>query len=202
MGSFSPRILLDFQIDAKRPITHVRGTLLVSSLLSLRKRGHFEAYARALPRDVRDQVLEAIGPTWVPVEMVLAHYRACDALGLSAVEVKAMGASVADSIQGTFLHSVLRTIRDGTTPLVLLGKFDRLFERTFQGGGGIHVVLTGPKDARVTLRGIPMAEIPYFREAYVGVFEAGVAIFARRAYGRVSNLVGPNLELKFDLSWV
>ncbi len=202
MNSFMPRMLIELHVDAKRPITHLRGTLIVSSQLALRKRGHFEAYARALPSEVRDQVLEAMGPTWVPVDVAMAHYRTCEGLGLMAEEVKALGASVADSIQGTFLQSVVRTIRDGATPLVLLGKFDRLFERTFQGGGGVVVLLTGPKDARVTLRGLPMSEIPCFRDAYVGVFEAGIGIFARRAHARVNHLVGPNLELKFDLSWV
>ncbi len=179
----------------------MRGTLLVSSILSLKKRGHFEAYQALLSSKRKAEVLDTIGPIWIPVDVAMAHYRACDGLGLDATEIRAMGASVAESIQGSFLHSVLRTVREGgVTPLVVLGKLDRLFDRTFQGGGGAQVLQTGPKDARATLRGLPMAEMAYFRSAYVGVFETGLGLFARKLYARVTHLP-LTLDLSFDLSW-
>jgi len=124
------------------------------------------------------EVLDTIGPTWSPVDVAIAHYRAGDELGLDATEIRAMGASVAESIQGSFLLSVLRTVREGgVTPLVVLGKLDRLFDRTFQGGGRCAGVADRPEGRfQAAVRGLPMAEMAYFRNAYVGVFETGLLL--------------------------
>jgi hypothetical protein len=63
------------------------------------------------------------------------------------------------------------------------------------------LLLLGPKDARVTLRGLPMAEFAYFRQACLGVFEVGVRMFSRRVYARVHHLP-MTMDLSFELSWV
>src|SRR6478609_3254903 len=71
-------------------LTHVRGTLLASSIQSLRSRGLFERYSAMLSHNYRDRVLNSVAGEWLDTEIALAHYSACDALGLSVEEQIAM----------------------------------------------------------------------------------------------------------------
>ena len=65
----------------------MRGTVIVSSLLGLRDGGHFDAYLPKLTPLHRDAIPQVVAGEWVPIELAMAHYRACDALGLPVVKL-------------------------------------------------------------------------------------------------------------------
>jgi hypothetical protein len=163
--------------------THIRTTLLVSSLQSLRKRGSFADYMELLPPEHHAAVSSMIAGQWVPIEVGLAHYQACQGLAISRPEVVAIGRAVGDSIHGTFLATMVRMAGQvGVTPWTGLSFVERLFRRLFKGGGGSSVIKQGPKDALVVFAGMPVARVPYYRVAMTGVFEAGLDLFCRKSY--------------------
>jgi hypothetical protein len=163
--------------------SRIRTTLLVSSLQSMRKRGSYDDYLRVLPREHRETIGLLIAGQWVAMEVGLAHYEACQALGISRPEVVAIGREVGDKLHGTFLAAMVRMA--GTTagtPWPAMSFIPKLYDRVFAGGGGVTVVKTGPKDARVTFVGCPVSRVPYYRLAATGVFEVGLELFCRKAY--------------------
>jgi hypothetical protein len=70
--------------------TAFRSTWVVSSLESLRSGGHWDRYLEKLV-DHHGEVLSCVAGVWLPIGVARAHYRACDALGLSSEEVTALG---------------------------------------------------------------------------------------------------------------
>ncbi len=154
--------------------THVRSTLLQSSIKLMRATGHFDRYLTLLPPEVRDDIVMTLAPTWLPIDLAIAHYRACDALGLDEEERARIAEAVGDWIQGTFLSTLVRGAQAvGITPWTLLSHFDRLWSRLFC-GGSVQVTRVGPKDARIELGGIPeLAQLGYFRTGISGVVRAG-----------------------------
>jgi hypothetical protein len=161
--------------------THVRSTLLQSSLNFLRERGHFERYLKLVDAEHRETIIASLAPIWLPIEVGIAHYRACDALQLPPDELVAIGESVGDRIQGTFMKTLVQSARlAGVTPWVLFKRFDRMWGRLFQ-GGSIEVLKIGPKDLTVEIRGARISQFGYFRTGFTGVVRAGFKIVGVRA---------------------
>jgi hypothetical protein len=156
-----------------RAARSIRSTVLQSSLASLRARGHFAAWNAVMDPLHRTAVVESLAPSWMPIEIAVAHYQACEAIGLPLSEQVAMGEAVGDRIQGTFLATLMKSARaSGLSPLILFKQFDRLFGRLFE-GGSIQLTQTGPKDLEVEIAGLPLSRFPYFRTAFTGVTRAG-----------------------------
>jgi hypothetical protein len=168
--------------------TEVRSTLIGSSVQSLRARGLFERYTSYLSAEHRAAILESVAGHWLPIAVGVAHYTACDRLGLSVADQFEMGASVSHMVHGTFLGAVVRLARNaGVTPWTLLPNGNRLYGRLLRGGGGTQVSRLGPKEASVEMVGIPMLAIPYYRNAVRGIYHAAVALFCRQAYVQEPN---------------
>jgi hypothetical protein len=161
--------------------THCRSTLLVASMQTLRRHGHYDRYATFLPPDHLHSVAAAGAGLWLPIERGIVHYRACDQLALPIDEQLVMGGEVVRELQRTFIGTVLRAAGSGVgvTPLAGLEKFASVYSRSIKGGGA-RVVRLGPKDVRVEFVGLPFAAIRYFRIAYRGFIQAGCEFFARR----------------------
>ena len=161
----------------------VRSTLIASSLRSVRTHGFFDRYVAALDKQWSDAILHAVAGVWLPIEAGVAHYRACDALGLSSNEQFAIGREVGDRVHGTFLSAMVRAARTaGVTPWNALAYSGKLYERLFDGGGGVCVTKIGPKEARAELVQTPVIGIPYFRNGFRGLYTVGVELFCTKAY--------------------
>ncbi len=147
--------------DAIGELSHVRGTLLASSMQSLRSRGLFERYSALLSDSYRDRVLNSVAGEWLTTEIALAHYRACDALRLSVEDQIGMGRDVSRRTHETFLGLLVKMARGvGVTPWVVFPKINSLYMRIFR-GGGIQITRLSPKDARVQTLGLsPLAITP------------------------------------------
>jgi hypothetical protein len=132
-------------------------------------RGLLQRYAAFLSPEHRTRLDESLAPEWLPLELGLAHYAACDSLSLSPSELQEIGEDVGIRLQGTFIGTLTRSARNvGLTPWVPLAQFARLKERLMQ-GGAVMVTKTGPKDATVELHQIELFKHTYFRVAYAGV---------------------------------
>ena len=150
----------------------IRTTLIVSSLQSLRRRGLIDPYLAHLPAEHHAAVQSMIAGQWTPMSLGMAHYTACEALRLPPEEVNLIGREVGSRIEGTFLATMVSMAgKVGATPWTALAQTGHLYARLFAGGGGIRVSRVGPKDARATMAGVEVAQVPYFRGAMAGVFE-------------------------------
>ena len=182
-SSFREEILIPFPatLAAEPSTTHCRGMLLSASFNAIKSHGHLERYLVALPTQYATPITTAIASEWIPVEVVLAHYRACEALLLSVEETLNLGSAVVMSLQRTFIGGVLKkaAVEAGVSPLFGLQKFASVYYRTMEGGGG-RIVRIGPKDVRMEFVGQPLASVPYFRVSFRGFIQAGCAFFARR----------------------
>ena len=114
-----PEVIVPFALPREKlPLaTQVRSTLVASSLRSVRGHGFYDRYVALLDPGWRDAVLHAVAGVWLPLAAGVAHYKACDALGVSPAEQMEIGREVGDRIQGTFLASMVRVAKGaGVTP--------------------------------------------------------------------------------------
>lgn len=189
--------------DPIRPATHVRSTLIQSSLATLKTLGHYERYLQLVEPAQRDEIVEAIAPSWLPIHAGMAHYRACDALGLSGPELLTIGEKVGDRMQGAFMETLTRAARSmGVTPWVLLKRFDVLWGRLLQ-GGSIQLTKEGPKDLTIEVRAARLPQFEYFRTAFCGVVRAGFKyVGVRTAYVRIASWDEAKERFVMRAAWV
>lgn len=162
--------------------THVRSTLLLASMQSLRARGHFDAYLAELTEEQREQAIALTAGSWLPVQSALVHYLACDRVDMSRDERLEIGAEVARRIQQSPLHVLVRLSREaGASPWSVLGYAEKLRTQSWQ-GGGVQVLKTGPKDMRLVWQLQPCARSKHFRAGFVGIVKGLFEMFCRRAY--------------------
>jgi hypothetical protein len=199
-----PEIVVPLSVPRERiqPITQFRSTLLTSSLKSIQDRSLGDRYLAALPAHHHDAVRACIAGVWLPIELGLAHYEACDALGLSTQEQLAIGREVGLKIQGTFLGTMIKLAKGaGVTPWLCLGQYQRLWDRLMI-GGGVLVTKHGPKEARVEFPNMVFTRIPYFRTAFRGVNAASCELFCTRAYVEEIKKLCSHVSLGYRISWV
>src|SRR5271165_4823087 len=73
------------------PVTSFRSTWLVSSVAAVRSRGLFERYLEGLPLRYHEVISGSVAGVWLPVEVAVAHYEACETLKLPPEEQLAIG---------------------------------------------------------------------------------------------------------------
>ena len=184
-------------------VTHLRSTLLQSSLHALRERGHFDAWAAAIDPIHRANILEAVGPAWLPLEVGIAHYQACDALALPQQELLQIGQAVGSRVRATFLNTVTKTMNQtGVSLWTFVPQFGRLWGRLFMGGSAM-IAKAGPKDVQLDLRGLSLTRFAYFRHAFSGLVRAALLVLgARTAYINVVRFQQSTHEFVLQAAWV
>ncbi|HKO49047.1 MAG TPA: hypothetical protein VJV79_15050 [Polyangiaceae bacterium] len=189
--------------EAIGELSRVRGTLIASSIQALRARGLFERYSELLTDSHRDRVLNSVAGEWLTLELALAHYSACDALGLSVEDQIGMGRDVSRRTHETFLGLIVKMARGvGVTPWVVFPKINSLYTRIFR-GGGIQITRLGSKHAEVRTLGLTPLDLEYFRNAYLGMYEAGVGLFASSVQVRPLSLAPspPSKDFVLHVAW-
>lgn len=197
-------LIADHHSAAGPAVTHVRGALIVSSLGVLKELGRFDRYTQLLDPSHQEQVLEVLALSWVPIEVALAHYRACDSLGLGQAELAqialVLSTRYADSIFGTMLRTSRQVGLDA--PWLALRSQGRFWDRVYV-GGGVRAYRLGPKDAHLEQHGLPLAEIAYFREAHRLWLQAIGGLFAKTIHIRLVRPREPGPHtMAFAGSWV
>lgn len=119
---------------------------------------------------------------WLPIDAGVAHYRACEALGLTSAQQFEIGREVGERVNGTFLAAMVRAAKTvGVTPWNALAYSGKLYARVFS-GGGIRVTRLGPKEALCEIVQNPVAGVPYFRNGLRGVYTVACELFCTKAY--------------------
>lgn len=195
-------LILDYP-KALQPVTAMRSTLITSSLSSLRERGLFERYDALQTSPHRQKILNLVAGEWLPLEVGLAHYQACDALGLSESEQFAIGQDVSRRIHETFLNLIVKAARGvGVTPWLLLSRGNNMQGRLCI-GGGIRIWKVGPTSVRIELARMPQLAIPYVRNGLVGLYASAVELLADNVTARIvkAESLEPTHLLVLRIDW-
>jgi hypothetical protein len=188
--------------DAVPPVQQVRTTLLTSSLEALRQHGFIDRYFDRLPAPHHAAVRSLVAGHWAPVELALAHYHACEAMGLDSDQIGRAASGVADRLRDTFMGALVRASRAvGVTPWAALGHYARVWDRLFIGGAAA-VFKVGPSEAQLELHGLPLCGFAYCRESFRHIHTGVLLLFCKQVHFReVPRLCGPT-SVAFRVRWV
>ena len=183
------------------PLRAVRSTLIISSIATLRDAGHGALYESALPAKHHPTILQSVAGMWIPLNAAIAHYEACDSLGLSTESIAEIGRDVGTRIQGTLLGTVARMAKGaGISPWTVLPQFPRFWSRAYDGGAVVGYRI-GPKEARLEVHKAALCESRYFRLALCGVATSVLDMFCGKAYMRELAGKRPPGAALFRVQW-
>jgi hypothetical protein len=181
MGAPAEEVLMALPASYE-PVTAVRSTLLISSLATLTEQGHAAHYFAALPPKYHDVIRSAVAGAWLPLDVGVAHYTACAALGLPHEAVVRIGRGVADKVRGTLLGTAVRMAKEvGITPANVIAQFPRFWARAFQ-GGALCASKIGPKEVRIEAHKSAILDTSYFRSSLCGLAMGVLEPFCTRVY--------------------
>lgn len=181
---------------------HQRSTLVQSGIGSLREAGLYEAYVAAVRREVREEIEQAVAGMWIPIETAIAHYLACDSLGLSAESAGRLGRSTFDRSKGLLLGAAVGLARGaGVTPWTLAPHLQRFWLRGFD-GGGVQAVELGPKEMRLDVVASPILQSAYFRSALRGLATALFELVSRKVYVHAEAGREASTAIALRVQWV
>ena len=149
------------------PLTDVRNIVIQASLAQLQAKGYYARYSEFIASDVREDLLSRIAPGWIPIDLAIAHYNACDKLDLSSEELKALGVSVGAQVSDVTLVAHARKVRGDQFDLrAALVQLHRMWPRIYR-GGSVQVLRMGPNDVLIEQRGLVLNGFKYFRQSQV-----------------------------------
>jgi hypothetical protein len=138
---------------------------------------------------------------WIPVDVALAHYEACEALDLPVEQQVANGRATFDKTRGIFLGTMLSMAREsGVTPWTVCPYFQRFWERGYD-GGGLSVTKLGPKEARMDVVQVRLTECRYYRNALRGLTTAVFELFCQKAYVTERPGLRAPASMSFRVQW-
>lgn len=201
MPEETPKLVVDHSSTFGPNLLHVRGSLVVSSLQTLREAGLFERYLACLPPEHHDTILFALASSWLPRDVVMTHYAACDAMHLDERELSMIAQRVCNRIMGTFVSTLLRGARPAGSNVAAyaLPAYPRIYDRMLQ-GGRVKIHLTGMKDAVIETSGIAMFRYRYFRLGYASLVRGTGLMLTKVFHAR--ELSATDTSTKLALSWV
>jgi hypothetical protein len=180
----------------------VRSTLLSASVQGVRHLGWEKRYFDALPPGLHDEIRMLVAGVWIPVDLAIAHYTACDRMGLTSDEIEQMGSAVSMRTQKTFIGTLGSVAAGaGATPWSIYQHSHRIWSRIFD-GGDLVVYRLGPKDLEIACVGCSLFGIKYFRVALGAYYAAIIGLVAKSVHRReLAEPRGPSaIGLRF--SWV
>jgi hypothetical protein len=135
------------------------------------------------------------------MDAALAHYRACDALGLSADAAFELGRGTFKRTSGTLLGTAVRMAKGaGVTPWTIIPTFQRFWDRGYD-GGGIRVVRIGPKEVLVDVVKVNLLESRYYRNALRGLLTGLVELFCTKCYIHERTVAKPEMNIAVRMQW-
>jgi hypothetical protein len=183
-------------------MSKVRGTVLLASVRALRSRGYGDAYLALLPPRFHEAIQTLNAVTWLPGELAMAHYEACDRLALARPTIEAIGAESGIFVNQTLLSLVGKVSKEsGVTPWFPLSQAGKLRERAWV-GSSMAVWKIGPKEARLDWVQQPVMRFPYLRMAFAAFAQAICSLFAMTVYVREIPSRTTETETSYRISWV
>lgn len=188
---------------SRGPLKAVRSLLLQSSQAELKNLGLYDAYLAHMDPDALTQIQANIGPGWLPSELAIAHYSACDRLALTPSELAEVGSRASKRFQGGMLSTFASAARQsGFTPWLVIAAYGRIADRMFDGSSA-EFAKVGPKDLEIGVQGNPLFGSRYFRAAYSVVTRSTFLVLGTRAaHVRLSSYRPEEQALEARISWV
>lgn len=154
---------------SRGPLVGVRRMLVHSSIAELGALGLYDRYSEVIESGSLDLIRELIGPGWMPVELVLEHYRACDELQLSDEAIHDAGMRAGDKMGSALLVAGAQpqVEMQNRSPWPLLQAFARMGRRIYDGASAQYVK-TASNSLRIEYVGNPLFAFHYYRVAHRG----------------------------------
>jgi hypothetical protein len=181
--------------------TQVRSTLLCAALQTLDKHGLLARYRAEIDPAFEATMFSLTAGLWLPIDIAVKHYAACNRLRLENPLIEDIGNSVGQRIQKSVLQVLVLVSREaGATPWTALSRVPRLNELYWR-GGAFEIIKTGPKDARMDWLGQPCAETDYYRTSFSGFVRGLLDLFCTKSYVRpIRERCGPT-TISLKISW-
>ena len=196
-------LLLDYVSPDGPVVTHVRGTLLATSLRVVKDADLYDGYVAALPKQHVDTLLYSVASSWLPVDVMLAHYETLGSLGIPDEAIERNAEKVGARIAETFMATLLRTAQSMGVPglaWMILKQSDRVFGRLFM-GGACRVYRVGPSEALVEHRGLPLAQCRYYRVAHVANVRGVSRLFGKSQVRQARAADAEGLTMAVSIKW-
>jgi hypothetical protein len=158
------------------PLQGIRRMIVHSSLMDLKEFGYYERYRPHMHPSELAEVSDAIGPGWLPLEFVLAHYRACDLIGLTDEEITNIGKRSGAKMQATLLLGLNKAVPELRSPWETIGALSRMGRRVYEGGSSQFVKL-GSKELLIENIRNPLFSFRYYRIAHVAFLREAFSAF-------------------------
>ncbi|HEX3597938.1 MAG TPA: hypothetical protein VHU80_22670 [Polyangiaceae bacterium] len=187
--------------SAIKQTTHIRSTLIMSSRKTLREANLFEEYEALLSVSHQRELVETAAPRWLPLEVGLAHYQACEGLNLPPNRVVELAQGVGMQRKGTFLGVAVGLASGlGVTPWTALGQAERIWQRAWR-GGAIRAHKLGDQEARLEVVGWPCARIGYCRHALRGLMLGVTGLLSSQAFVHEVYGLQRDSAVAYRLTW-
>jgi len=187
---------------ARAPIaTHLRSTMIATSVAALRARGHFDAYRAELDPALRDELPATVAGLWLPMSRGIAHYEACDRLHLPSAVLLDIGADAGSRVAKSALSMVARlAANSGVTPWTIFVQSHRIWDRMFK-GSSVGIFKLGPKECRFEVIAWPLASIEYNRVSFRGILRSLLQPFCTQIYVNELTQLGTPLSVAYRVAW-
>jgi len=195
-------LVVPFDVPRERikEATAVRSTWLSASVRALGGRGLLDRYLDVLPRHAYAQIAAPVAGAWLPIELALAHYRACEAMNLAPAEQLELGAAAIGVARSTSLRFESRLLREDSEPWAAFIQLKRLWKQGWT-GGDVCVAKLGPREAQVEIAGWPCADIAYCRVGMRGLLAALVRPFCGSLHAREVAEQWSTTSVAYGLRW-
>jgi len=186
------------------PAKALRGTVIATSLGMAREHGFEAKYFDHLPSELHAAVRDLQAASWVPMEVVVPHYRAMSHVFPSSEQQVENGRVSSERTQNAYIRTVVRALQatGQVSPLTGLKRLPAVFGRMLNGGGAAAVYSIGPKDARIELVNYPLLEVAYVRNGWQGMFESGLSLMSRRVVVKQDPKFRGVHNTAYVVSWV
>ena len=184
------------------PTRHIRSTLIQGGLASIKALGAYDAYVATVAPAVREEIEGSVAGMWIPVETAVAHYLACDKLGLSADSAAQRGRVTFERTKGLLLGTAIGLARSaGVTPLSFAPYLQRFWLQGID-GGAVQAVKVGPKEMRLDVVACPLLRSHYFRAALRGLTGGLFELVSQKVYVQEVGGGGPETAIALRVQWV
>ncbi len=166
---------------ATHPVDAVRGFVFSSGRKWFQEHGLMERYVDLLPAAVRDRAFTITALEWLPVDLAMTCYHACDAMDLPASDQRELGRVVSSANNGALIETIARLAGGlGVSPWVALKDLNKVWLRSNR-GGAVAIYKATERSARIEMWRVPMAASSFFCTSMCGAIEGGIRLFRKSA---------------------
>jgi hypothetical protein len=174
--------------------------LVHSSIAELQELGLHERYCSLVPSTSLERINALLGPGWMPIELVLDHYSACDRLGLSDELILECGQRAGENMGRALLVAGATHDADGS-PWAFVGAYSRMGRRIHEGGSAQYVKIR-PNTLQIEHYHNPLFSFHYYRVGHGGFLRKSLSSLGVKVKELVfTRYRGENEQIEVQISW-